>query len=155
MNSPKTFTLDEARALLPVLRQMLREANEELTAQLDDLRSANAEYDTAEQNLDTLDVAEGVDKLRAGRARFENSIEELSKAQSAYLSSLNQWVDRITSTGVLLRDLREGLFDFPAKDNDFDYFFCWQQDEPDINYWHGENSGFAGRQPLTALSNRV
>jgi hypothetical protein len=151
MQGQKTFTIDEARELLPTLRNMLQEANADLAERLEVVSAANKHFEQAESNLEKSDVAEGLDELRSARAEFQNSIEELSKAQTAYLSSLNQWLDQISSTGVILRDLREGLLDFPAEANGFNYLLCWRMDEADVNFWHLENDGFIGRKPLTSL----
>lgn len=152
MQSHKVFTIEEARQLIPTLRQLLIDANKELAERLELVASANQRYETAEQRIEKSDVAEDLDELRSARAEFQNAIEELSNAQNAYLCSLNQWLDRIGSTGVILRDLRDGLLDFPAEENGLQYLLCWRMDEPDINFWHLENDGFVGRKPLAALS---
>lgn len=151
MQGHKVFKVQEARELLPVLRQLLNDANDELVERLEIVRAANEQYETAELRLSQLDVAEDLDELRSARSNFEQAIEGLSKAQNAYLSRLNHWLDRIGSTGVILRDLRDGLLDFPAEENGLQYLLCWRMDELDLNYWHLENDGFIGRKPLAAL----
>jgi hypothetical protein len=152
MQGHKTFNIDEARALLPRLRGLLDGANAELLDALEIVRIANAKYEQAEAKLEDKDVAERLDDLRAARAEFQSAIEELSNAQDAYLSRLNYWIDEITSTGVILRDLRAGLLDFPAEDQGLQYLLCWRMDELDINFWHLETDGFQGRKPLATLS---
>jgi len=151
MQGQKTFNLDEARALIPTLREKLSSANDELLELSEHLQTANARYEQAEARLEKGDVAEDVEELRAARAEFQSAIEQLSKAQNTYLSRLNHWIDEITSTGVILRDLRAGLLDFPAEENGLQYLLCWKLDESDIDFWHLENDGFQGRKPLAAL----
>lgn len=152
MQGQKTFNIDEARALLPRLRESLKSANAELLELLEDVRVANERYESAERKLEELDVAQDLEQLRATRNEFQSAIEQLSKAQSVYISRLNHWIDSITSTGVILRDLRDGLLDFPAEIDGLQYLLCWRMDESDINFWHLENDGFQGRKPLAALS---
>jgi hypothetical protein len=152
MQSHKTFNIDEARALLPALRNMLEAANAELLELSGVLTEANAKYEQSEKKLEELDVAEHLPELRAARAEFQSCIEVLSKAQHNYVSRLNHWIDAITSTGVILRDLRAGLLDFPAEHQGLQYLLCWRMDELDIDFWHLENDGFQGRKPLAALS---
>jgi hypothetical protein len=152
MQSHKTFNIDEARALLPRLRELLEAANADLLTQLELVRVANQKYEQSEQQLADHDVSERLEELRNVRANFQSSIEELSNAQSTYLSRLNYWVDEITATGVILRDLREGLLDFPAEHDGLQYLLCWRMDELDISTWHMENDGFQGRKPLAALA---
>lgn len=152
MQGQKVFNIEEARQLIPVLRELLHDANVDLTECLEIVRAANQHYESAESTLGDVDVAEDLAELRSVRTGFQNAIEQLSNAQNAYLSRLNYWLDQINSTGVFLRDLREGLLDFPAKENGLEYLLCWRMDEPDINYWHLDNDGFAGRKPLAALT---
>lgn len=152
---PKQFTVDEARELLPELRRLLAEANSELMELADAVRSANERYVEAEEKMDQegspSGAADAVDDLRMRRAEFQNAIEELSRTQKDYLRCLNNWVDQISAKGVLLRDLQEGLLDFPASQNGFDYFLCWKVEETDISHWHPTDEGFAGRKPLVTL----
>jgi hypothetical protein len=151
----KLFTVAEARELLPELRKLLAEANAELEDLADAVRLANHRYASAEEAMDeggTPSTAEDeVESLRARRSQFQHAIEELSRTQKDYLRALNNWVDQICGKGVLLRDLHEGLLDFPASQNGFDYFLCWKANEGDISHWHPTNEGFAGRKPLVLL----
>jgi hypothetical protein len=50
---------------------------------------------------------------------------------------------------VQVKDLDEGLIDFPAKHPGGDtVLLCWRLGETDVAYWHGLEEGFAGRKPL-------
>jgi hypothetical protein len=148
----KVFSLKEARELIPTLRKMLSDANEELADKLVLVQAANECYEQAEEAVDSSEKTAEIGQLRAARASFQESIEQLSVAQNSYISRLNYWVDRITDTGVILRDIREGLLDFPGEQNGLQYFLCWRADEEDIQFWHLANDGFTGRKPLSALS---
>jgi len=151
-----TFTVEEARALLPSLRQLINDANADLEKLSEILGEVNIRFEAAENKLDsfksTSDDANEVAELRDCRLEFQSAIEQLSKAQKEYLTCLDGWVDRITATGVILRDLRTGLLDFPARQDNFDYFLCWKLSDTDIDYWHLQNDGFIGRRPLAVLS---
>jgi hypothetical protein len=152
----KNFTVDEARAMLPILRQLITDANAELEKLSAILEEVNARYEAAEKKLDafksTGDDASEVAELRDCRLEFQAAIEQLSKAQKEYLTCLDGWVDRITGTGVILRDLRAGLLDFPARQENFDYYLCWKLSDTDIDFWHLQNDGFIGRRPLAVLA---
>lgn len=157
MSSPKTFTLEEARALLPELRKLILDANEELEVLSRKLEKTNTRYELAERKLDgakttSSSTEKELEELRELRLEFQTSIETLSQAQQEYLEKLNEWVDKITATGVLLRDLRTGLLDFPAKQDNFNYFLCWKLSDTDVDYWHQTNDGFIGRRPLAVLA---
>jgi hypothetical protein len=57
-------------------------------------------------------------------------------------------VARIHELGALVKDLDEGLVDFPARRGDEEVLLCWQVGEEDVSYWHGLEEGFSGRKPL-------
>ncbi len=54
----------------------------------------------------------------------------------------------IDSIGVQVKDLEEGLLDFPSVMDGKPMLLCWKLGEPAIAHWHTEEEGFAGRKPL-------
>ena len=57
-------------------------------------------------------------------------------------------VDDLTALGVEVKDVDEGLVDFPALRGDETVLLCWKLGEDEIGYWHTIDGGFAGRRPL-------
>ncbi len=57
-------------------------------------------------------------------------------------------VDDIVELGVEVKDLDEGLVDFPARRGGETVLLCWRLGEDEIGYWHTAQEGFAGRRPL-------
>ena len=57
-------------------------------------------------------------------------------------------VRRFNDAGVQVKDLDEGLLDFPARRGQEEVLLCWKVGEPEIAFWHGLDEGFAGRKPL-------
>jgi hypothetical protein len=49
---------------------------------------------------------------------------------------------------IQLKDLDRGLVDFPAIIGGKEVFYCWEQGEEDIEFWHDLDTGYAGREPL-------
>lgn len=149
------FTLEEARALIPELQKLLDEAKADLEKYWLRVKRANECYQSCEHDMGdtTADCTspEEVNELRLRRARFQKAIDELSEAQQEYIARLEEWVESITNKGVILRDLHEGLIDFPAQREDLEYFLCWRTGESDISHWHLKSDGFIGRKPLAAL----
>ena len=151
------FTIEDARSLLPELTQLLSCANQELDERSIRLQEVNHRYLKAERALDQCQTPEDEDetslkKFRQERANFELAISELSREQSEFIRSLERWVDKITSYGVILRKMKEGIIDFPARNGEFKYFLSWQYGENDITHWHLANDGFVGRKALITLS---
>lgn len=63
-------------------------------------------------------------------------------------SQLEDAVREIAASGVQLKDLDEGLLDFPCQLNGRVVLLCWKQGERAIEHWHGTHEGFAHRKPL-------
>jgi hypothetical protein len=57
-------------------------------------------------------------------------------------------VDEIGEHGAQVKDLDEGLIDFPARRRGETVLLCWRLGEDEIAWWHGVEDGFAGRRPL-------
>jgi hypothetical protein len=64
-------------------------------------------------------------------------------------SELNGVVEAIQSLGIIIRDVRSGLIDFPALREGQEIYLCWRRGEPPrIEWWHPTGTGIAGRQRL-------
>jgi hypothetical protein len=57
-------------------------------------------------------------------------------------------VDEISEHGAQVKDLDEGLIDFPALRRGETVLLCWRLGEDEIRFWHRVEDGFAGRRPL-------
>ena len=64
------------------------------------------------------------------------------------LAVLRREVEALNAKGIVLRDPESGLVDFPAKRDGREVFLCWRLGEDRVAFWHGPESGFAGRRPL-------
>ena len=75
---------------------------------------------------------------------FAEADQELEQAAT----QLARVVERIQGEGVLIKDLDRGLLDFPALREGEEILLCWQLGEDRVGWFHDEQTGFAGRQPL-------
>ena len=79
------------------------------------------------------------DYQHAGQQRLEqNSLE----------SSIAAALEKIHSTGCVVKDLDTGLLDFPGRLNNEDIYYCWRVGEDRIRFYHRQDEGFAGRRPI-------
>jgi len=130
----KTFTLDEAQSLLPVLESLLKRA-------MEGRRSAqNIEFglNGLAQRI-YLSGGMRVNTTRIARQRAE--IE-------THLKQVRESIAEIDAIGVQLKDLESGLLDFPCRVDDQVVLLCWRMGEPAIEHWHTVEAGFQGRQPV-------
>ena len=57
-------------------------------------------------------------------------------------------LEHLTGLGIVLRDIEQGLVDFPTMRDGEPAWLCWRLADPDLAHWHTTREGFASRQPL-------
>jgi hypothetical protein len=130
----KHFSLTEAERLRVQLEPVLIEAME-LRRKLVELDGELGALAERIQRSGGLQVPyEKTARLRIERNRVEGAV------QSA--------LERIHSTGCLVKDLEVGLLDFPSRINDEEVYLCWRLGEDRIRFYHRQDEGFAGRKPI-------
>ena len=131
---PRTFTREEAEALLPEVDRLLSEAS----VLAENLSSAEGAAETAERKVRT-----------NGKVQPQATGESPEAIRRAISRQLTLRIERLQRLGVVVRDIQSGLIDFPSLREDRVIHLCWQRGEPlEIRYWHEIDAGFAGRQPL-------
>jgi hypothetical protein len=132
----KIFTLSEAQTLLPVLEALLRRA------QTAGARAAEVEREM-QQLSQRIFMSGGmhvdVAKVAKRRAVREKALQE-SKDTLAEIDEI----------GVQVKDLAQGLLDFPCLLDGQTVLLCWKLGEKEIGFWHTPEEGFAGRKSLDA-----
>jgi hypothetical protein len=63
---------------------------------------------------------------------------------------LQRAIAELQAADIVVRDVGRGLVDFPALMDGEEVYLCWLVHEPEIEFWHELDAGFAGRRPLTA-----
>ncbi|HEY2469795.1 MAG TPA: DUF2203 domain-containing protein [Terracidiphilus sp.] len=130
----KTFTLDEAQSLLPLMESLLKRAIESKQA------AQETESRIAELSR-RIYLAGGmrVNVADAGRMRTE---------MEGHLQRVKESIAEIDAIGVQVKDVDSGLLDFPCKVDDQVVLLCWRMGETAIEHWHTVEDGFKGRRPL-------
>jgi hypothetical protein len=122
----KHFSVAEANALLPLINSVL-DAAEELRSRMTDHQ----------------------DELDAVHERIPGNG---GGAHGAELASVTEMIGRlvvsIQDKGVIVKNLDEGLVDFPHWRDNHEVFLCWKRGEKSVGHWHELDAGFRGRQPL-------
>jgi hypothetical protein len=107
-------------------------------------------------------VAERLAQMRAARERLTdtearqallegsstNGGGQPGKQVGEAFLELRGGVTAFAEREIVLRDLDRGLIDFPALRDGEEVYLCWIDGEPDIDFWHELDAGYAGRQPL-------
>ena len=121
------YTLEEARALLPQVRQWLERLvqarRQILQFEFDD---PVGEATTAGQDVGGPDINRNVTAMVEAKA------------------VLREFQER----EIQIKDVNRGLIDFPAIVDGREVFLCWEQGEDDIEFWHDLETGYGGREKL-------
>jgi len=79
--------------------------------------------------------------------QFERFIKKKQELNTA-VSNLYKAIEQLEGTGVVIKDVDQGLLDFPSKRFDEEVWLCWKAGEDEIKFWHAKDEGFMGRKPL-------
>ena len=132
----KTFTLAEAQTLLPVLESLLRRA------QAAGKRAAELEAEM--QQLSQRIFLSGGMHINVSVAARRRAEREKAMQQT------HDTLAEIDEIGVQVKDLEQGLLDFPSVMDGKAVLLCWKLGEKEIGFWHSPEDGFEGRKPVDA-----
>jgi hypothetical protein len=130
----KTFTLDEAQSLLPVLESLLKRAME-----------GKQSAEKVEAGLNN--VAQRIYFSGGMRVNGPDIAKQRAELETL-LKQIREIIAEIDAIGVQVKDLDSGLLDFPCRVDDEVVLLCWRMGEPAIGHWHTMEAGFQGRQPV-------
>ena len=130
----RTFTLQEAQNLLPVLESLLRAAmdGKKLIEAVD-----NELQDLAHRVMMSGGLLVNVVQMARRKAEREKAIHRVKDTLA-----------EINAIGVQVKDIDIGLLDFPCKVEGRVVLLCWKLGEQGITHWHTSSEGFAGRKPV-------
>ena len=127
----KCYTLDEANAMLPLLRSILRDVT----------KLANELRDRYER-LVRLQKTGGLDQ--AHQEEVQHLAAEFERGQE----KMHEFEFELQKLDVELKDYYTGLIDFRHLKEGREVYLCWRLGEEDVAHWHELNSGFQGRKRI-------
>ncbi len=138
--SEKYFSRHEAEQLLPMLQEFLKVAQEQKQA-----------VDAAQ-----VELTKAASRIMVLGGSYPPYLELVKKKKERDQASerIVETISRIQETGCVVKDIDEGLIDFPSIIEGQEALLCWKQGEVRIEYWHGLEDGFAGRKRLEAGSSQ-
>ncbi|HEU4794114.1 MAG TPA: DUF2203 domain-containing protein [Pyrinomonadaceae bacterium] len=124
----KLFTIQEANALLPSVRTIVKKIQQ-------------AHRQVAQYRDEAKKAAESAEKGGGGVSA--------GLVYAEALVNLTGQIAELEVMGVQLKDFERGLVDFPSLRDGRVVLLCWQMGEGDeLEWWHDVDAGFAGRTPL-------
>jgi hypothetical protein len=124
-------------------------------------------FSIAEANDLVAALAGIFDVIRAERAAIDNLLPDIRLAAARrrenggsahgarYMEALERIsaeLERVAEMGVLVKDVDQGLCDFPFRHKGKLVLLCWQHGETEVAWWHDLDSGFRGRQSINDLT---
>jgi hypothetical protein len=130
---PRRFSPDEANDALDVVRPLA----ERMVAHRRALRDLQGR-----QRALVMRIASN------GGDLTPSDVSDLAEEIEREAQGMRECVVEIERVGAIVKDLDEGLVDFPSEREGEPVLLCWRVGEDAIRYYHGEAEGFAGRKPL-------
>ena len=127
------FSVEEANRTLPLVHRIVSDAIRDYWRWQEKVR----EYEEVAANRK-------VDQPSDEAERLEHEAQQLARDIDGYIAEIRQ-------LGVEMKGIDSGLVDFPSEVNGRPVLLCWQLGEESVQYWHEEDAGFAGRQPVASI----
>jgi hypothetical protein len=132
----KSFTVEQANALLPLVRAITADIVELSGNMVDRRRRLNLLR--SDRRSDTHDI-------------YSEELAQVDRDLEADRARLFEFAAELRELGVELKDAVGGLVDFPTKIEGRPAYLCWKVGEADVAHWHECDAGFAGRKPLAPV----
>lgn len=126
----KRFTVEEANKTLPLVRRIV-----------DDVVRQHRIWREKILELDLVASSTRADEPRHRAQQLEEDAQNLAREIDGYQRELE-------ALGIQLKDRRIGLVDFPSEIGGKKVLLCWRLGEPEVQFWHDEDAGYTGRQPV-------
>jgi hypothetical protein len=136
-HGPRPWTLDEANARLPELRELLPD----LRSWVHRLRKIHADRRRLSEFWGTEFAAPDMPD-RALKTRLDEEERDLTQR-------LEEALDVLDKDGIEVKDLETGLVDFRSVNAGEPVYLCWQRGETAVEFYHTLDGGFRSRQRLT------
>lgn len=120
----RIYTVEEANALLPELRERLGRIRDARQIMLRHAKVIRGQ------------VAEDGGGAHPGAGYMEAT------------ATLRREIERLAREEIALRDPESGLVDFPGERQGERVWLCWLLGEDGVGHWHPLDAGFSSRRPL-------
>ncbi len=126
------FTVEEAEALLPSVSPLLLRARR--------VKRRLEQYERVVQRV-TAD----------GREEFFDEVESFDAEYEELKESFYDLIERIESTGCIVRSIDEGILDFYTRFEGRDVFLTWRQGDGGVRFWHLPEEDHWSRREIVTL----
>ncbi len=139
MEQKRYFTIEEAETLIPELSRLLRK----LSRLKQRIATVHASKSIFPELIELTDDG-----------AFQFYFQEEVKLNAEYHRMCHQFfkgIHQLNNFGVLVKDLDDGLIDFPYEFEGRDVLLCWKLGEKKVEHWHELDTGYPGRKKIIDL----
>src|SRR4051794_32236568 len=127
------FTVERANRTLPLVRRIVEDVVRQHRAWREKILE-----------LDLVASSSRADEPHERAVQLESEAQTLAREIDGYQRELDE-------LGILLKDRRLGLIDYPSDMGGKRVLLCWRLGETEVQFWHEEDAGYSGRQPLQPI----
>jgi hypothetical protein len=124
------YTVDRANRTLPLVRRIV-----------EDIVREHERWQAAVARLDLV-MATSTEAVDLRIVALEREVQTIAR-------DIDTFQGELEALDIQLKDRRIGLVDFPTELDGRRVLLCWRLGEESVQYWHDEDVGYAGRQPLS------
>jgi hypothetical protein len=138
----KLFTVEQANRMLPLVRRIV-----------EDIVREHRRWQEKILELELVASTAGSVAVNGQPTPAESSDDRtaaLERDAMTIARDIDAFERELEQLGIVLKDRRLGLVDFPGELDGRRVWLCWRLGEPAVQYWHDLDAGYAGRQPLPA-----
>lgn len=125
------FSVEQANRTLPLVRRIVEDVVQQ--------------HRRWRETILELDLVASTARADDPRERAE-ALERTAQTQAREIEGYKRELEAL---GIQLKDPRLGLVDFPSEMAGRQVLLCWRLGEPEVQFWHEIDAGYAGRQPLS------
>jgi hypothetical protein len=138
------FTVDQANRTLPLVRRIVEDVVREHRRWQEKILELELVASTAAN-------AVGAERTTPPPPPDER-VAAIERDAMAIARDIDIFERELEVLGIVLKDRRLGLIDFPGEIDGRRVWLCWRLGEPAVQFWHDLEAGYAGRQPLPAAA---
>lgn len=123
----RTFTLDEARRALPLVKQIAADL---------------------QQAVNALTKFPGGTSYLYGASQLEELAPSVQSRARELHEQISALAEELLEIGVEIKGFQPVLVDFLSWREEEMVYLCWAEGESDISHWHTLTDGYRGRHPI-------
>jgi hypothetical protein len=140
------FTVEQANRTLPLVRRIVEDVVREHRRWQEKILELELVASTA--------AAAAVGAERTAPSSSDERVAAIERDAMSIAREIDAFERELEQLGIVLKDRRLGLIDFPGEIDGRKVWLCWRLGEPAVQYWHDLDAGYAGRQPLPTTATK-